>query len=309
MEDDKKIVKLGNRKFEIGDTFNPYGLFVGSFVPQWLESRTEISPGAKLTYARMCRHAGERGDCKPNQNLLAAEIGLKKRQTQAYIQELEAKGLVRTERRGQGRSNRYHFLIHEWMFEKLVDVRDAAYQSINDVQDTAYPDVQDTAYPYHYKKRIKENKKAAPKNDIIPPKTSEPKNGKKEVLRYAMEWDNWKVEQGDELFLAARGETPIFHADDMKAFCRLRENGKRVDEITERYKSYLADSNSWYVTNGYSFSVFVKNYASFSPDLLAKKAAPVKNGYHRNGHDTGDRTADIAADIAKAVLMERGQRG
>ena len=37
--------------------FNPYKLFVGSFIPEWLERRKEISPGAKLCYARLLRHA------------------------------------------------------------------------------------------------------------------------------------------------------------------------------------------------------------------------------------------------------------
>lgn len=172
-----KVVKLKNKNFQVGEPFNPYGLFVGSFIPQWLEVRPEISPGAKLAYARMCRHAGEKGECRPNQNLLAAEIGLKKRQTQTYIQELVENRLIRPQRRGQGRSNIYDFLIHEWMFDDVIDVQDAAYQSQFDVQDAALPDAQDAAHPYPYKKRIKEKRKiTAPQNgaDFSPNLSAEP---------------------------------------------------------------------------------------------------------------------------------------
>jgi hypothetical protein len=33
--------------------FNVYHFFAGAFVPFWLLSRQEISPGAKLTYAAL----------------------------------------------------------------------------------------------------------------------------------------------------------------------------------------------------------------------------------------------------------------
>jgi hypothetical protein len=55
---------------------NPYKLFVGSFIPNWLLKREEISQGAKLCYARLCQYAGEDGECYPSQKKLAEALGI-----------------------------------------------------------------------------------------------------------------------------------------------------------------------------------------------------------------------------------------
>lgn len=93
---------------------NPYKLFQGSFVPNWLMERQEISQGAKLVYARLMQYAGEDGMAYPKQRSLAKDVGVSMRQITNYLKELEETGLVVSEgANGEGRQ--YQFLEHDWM--------------------------------------------------------------------------------------------------------------------------------------------------------------------------------------------------
>lgn len=109
---------------------NPFKLFTGSFIPNWLLKRKEISPGAKLVYARLCQYAGADGFCYPGQKSIAVEVGLASeeevkehkefqcrqgRQIRRFLKELEANRLIEVERVGKKCSNRYYFLWHGWM--------------------------------------------------------------------------------------------------------------------------------------------------------------------------------------------------
>jgi len=94
---------------------NPYNLFVGSFIPNWLLKRTEISPGAKLCYARLAQFAGKDGECFPGQSTLASEIGTGERQVRRYLSELEESELIETVQAGLNQTNHYRFLWHPWM--------------------------------------------------------------------------------------------------------------------------------------------------------------------------------------------------
>jgi hypothetical protein len=97
---------------------NPYNLFVGSFIPNWLLRRSEVSPGAKLCYARLAQFAGKDGDCFPSQATLAIEIGAGERQIRRYITELEEQQLIDTVQVGLNQPNHYRFLWHPWMEEE-----------------------------------------------------------------------------------------------------------------------------------------------------------------------------------------------
>ena len=87
---------------EVGQPFNPFGLFTGIFVPDALVRSTAISAGAKLTYGRLARYAGQDGNCYPAVPTLASEIGVSVRQTQNYLAELEEQRLIRRVRRFAG---------------------------------------------------------------------------------------------------------------------------------------------------------------------------------------------------------------
>lgn len=117
---------------------NPYMLFTGSMIPNWLMRRNEISAGAKLTYARLCQYAGQNGKAWPSQQTMAEELGLKSvDQIGRYMKELSDNNLVIRERRGLGLTDVYRFLHHEWMEANSADVRvtDSADMRIQDSAD------------------------------------------------------------------------------------------------------------------------------------------------------------------------------
>ena len=127
---------------QVGQAFNPFGLFTGIFIPDALVRSITISAGAKLTYGRLARYAGQDGNCYPAVPILAAEIGMSTRQTQNYLAELERHKLIRRVCRFAGRaqtSNAFQFLWHVLLEE---GVKKAAPEG---VQDSAPEGVQDLA--------------------------------------------------------------------------------------------------------------------------------------------------------------------
>lgn len=104
-----------------GEPFNPYQMFDGVFLPNWL-IRSAINPGAKILYGRMTRYAAKTGRCNPRQETLAAAMGgLSTRVIRKYLTELQDAGLVQSTQRGLQRSNEYTFLWHAWMDEELCE--------------------------------------------------------------------------------------------------------------------------------------------------------------------------------------------
>jgi hypothetical protein len=130
----------GRASLRVGEPFNPFGLFNGSWIPEVLLRAKGISPGAKLIYGRLTRYAGTDGECYPAVPTLAAEVALSVRQTQKYLSELERVGLIRRipkiSKSGQT-SNDYVFLWHT-LFEGAVKkatpgrVSDPAPEGVND---------------------------------------------------------------------------------------------------------------------------------------------------------------------------------
>jgi hypothetical protein len=59
----------------VGDAFNPYGMFNGIWVPESLLKCPDLSASAKLLYGRLARFAGENGRCFPSVETLATELG------------------------------------------------------------------------------------------------------------------------------------------------------------------------------------------------------------------------------------------
>jgi len=95
---------------------NPYKLFVGAFIPNWLLEREEVSHGAKIVYGKLCQYAGEDGAAFPKVETLAKSIGFQPRMTQRYLAELVSLGLIeKVERCAQCLPSDYFFLRHEWM--------------------------------------------------------------------------------------------------------------------------------------------------------------------------------------------------
>jgi len=99
---------------------NPYKIFNGVWLPIGLLERTELSQGAKLCYALLCKYAGENGICYPSQETIAKDIGIKKRQAIRYIRELINNKVIKVEKLGKKQTNRYWFLMHAWLEDSLI---------------------------------------------------------------------------------------------------------------------------------------------------------------------------------------------
>lgn len=75
--------------------FNVYFASVGAFIPNWLLVRTEISPGAKLTYVRLAQKVNAKGVARSHVAKLAAHLGTEIKQVIFFLFELEKQKLIK----------------------------------------------------------------------------------------------------------------------------------------------------------------------------------------------------------------------
>lgn len=109
----------------VGEFFNPYRVFVGSFIPNALMRYEGVSSTAKLVWARLAQYAGKDGNCYPAQETLAEEVGISTREAQRVIKALATDGFIEVKQPvGQDRlahkTVRYKFLWHRIFEEGLV---------------------------------------------------------------------------------------------------------------------------------------------------------------------------------------------
>ncbi len=76
-------------------------------VPNHVLRSSELSPGAKLTYAMLLSYAWNNDYCFPGQERLAQDMGITRQSANTHIQELRAKKFIKVSRRGQGKVNLY----------------------------------------------------------------------------------------------------------------------------------------------------------------------------------------------------------
>ena len=76
-------------------------------VPNVVLTDAGLSAQARLTYALLRFYAWQDEACWPGQDRMASMIGCSDRSIRRHIEELALSGLVRVERRGFGRTNRY----------------------------------------------------------------------------------------------------------------------------------------------------------------------------------------------------------
>jgi Helix-turn-helix domain len=76
-------------------------------VPNFVLTKTDISVGAKLTYAMLLKYAWSEDACFPGQTKLAEDMGCGERSVRRYLDELEKVELLEIVQRGLGKTNLY----------------------------------------------------------------------------------------------------------------------------------------------------------------------------------------------------------
>jgi len=116
------------------ERINPYNMFVGSFIPNWLLEQPELSSNAKLVYGRLCQFAGKDGRAFPTIETLSVKTGLSKSTAERALAELKDAKLIDVERHGLNQPNSYFFLRHKWMDGK-PDTSPVTYQDTSTLTD------------------------------------------------------------------------------------------------------------------------------------------------------------------------------
>ena len=79
-------------------------------IPNTVLRHKKLSPGAKLTYVGLLSYAWTNESCFPGQARLGEDLGLSERSIRNHLSELQAHGLLKITRRGQGLTNVYTLL-------------------------------------------------------------------------------------------------------------------------------------------------------------------------------------------------------
>jgi biotin operon repressor len=76
-------------------------------VPNHVLESGDVSGMARLTYSMLLKYAWFNDSCFPGQDRLAKDLACARTSVNAYIKELQEKGLIKVMRRGQGKTNIY----------------------------------------------------------------------------------------------------------------------------------------------------------------------------------------------------------
>lgn len=99
-----EIIQEKNIVIKGGDALSTRGF---TQVPDAILKSGDISAGAKLVYALLLSYAWHNDYCFPGQDRLAEDIGISRQSVNTHVKELQRKGFVKIERKGQGRANLY----------------------------------------------------------------------------------------------------------------------------------------------------------------------------------------------------------
>lgn len=177
---------------EDGQVYNPYKIFFGSYIPNWLMRTRKVNPAAKLLWALLVRHAGKNGICYPGYEILSRETGYGIDNIGNQIRELQDAGLIRVikpsgKERLQHRNNRYEFIWNSDIIEKsdLYDNTDADPEDNTDVYNnnkSKYKDIREKEYKYS----LNDSNKSSPKDKETLPKKTSPNFIKPQTGEYAV---------------------------------------------------------------------------------------------------------------------------
>lgn len=207
---------------------NPYRLWVGAFIPNWLLSRAEVSQGAKLCYARLSQYAGKDGVCYPSQETIADELGVSVRMVRRYVDELKHLKLIKIRQHGLQQPNQYLFLEHPWMnFSPAHDV--IAQPNLTPAVDTSSS----------CERKIKEKpKKPAPKGTSCERK----KSTSDDYVNAHKIYEHWNSKKQETEDIIACTET----FDGIKFRLKGAVNKRNADDVTKAIDNYVSAMKGGY---------------------------------------------------------------
>ena len=111
-------------KLTIGTNYNPRNLFVGTYLPNWILKREDLTFADKIIWAKLAQHSSDTGECFPSMRTLAEEVGANLLTIQRSIDRLCKIGLIK-KTNPQGweklahRNASYQFLVDEALIQEF----------------------------------------------------------------------------------------------------------------------------------------------------------------------------------------------
>lgn len=105
-------------------------------IPNLVLRRSDLQPGAKLTYMVLLSYAWQKDQAYPGQERLAADMGVSERSVITYLKQLQETGLITIRRRGLGLTNIYVLHRLSTRSEKFApqEVQDPTSLEVQDLQ-------------------------------------------------------------------------------------------------------------------------------------------------------------------------------
>lgn len=105
-------------------------------IPNAILRRSDLSPGAKLSYVMLLSYAWHKDSCFPGQDTLAEDMAVSTRSVITYLKELQQVGLLIVKRRGLGLTNLYFLPKYNTRSENLAlpEVQETTSQEVQNLQ-------------------------------------------------------------------------------------------------------------------------------------------------------------------------------
>lgn len=111
-------------------------------IPNGVLRRSNLQPGAKLTYMVLLSYAWQKDHAYPGQDRLAQDMGVSERSVITYLKQLQSSGLITIKRRGLGKTNLY--ILHRISeSENIADQTGGEKSASQEVKNETAPEMQD----------------------------------------------------------------------------------------------------------------------------------------------------------------------
>lgn len=106
-----------------GEAYSPYRVFLSAPIALDVMAMPNLSPGAKLLFARLALYAGRNTSCYPSLERLACDLGTSTDAIGRSLKELTDAELIRRKRKGPGKTAECEFLWHAALSADSAELR------------------------------------------------------------------------------------------------------------------------------------------------------------------------------------------